>query len=127
MKFNPRDHVFLCTTNLPLPPGLLHKLFALWIGPHEVAEVISAVAYCLSLQPELAKHNMFYMYLFKPHHSLVPSYPAPIIAANDNAAKYIEALLCHCICKYNDTMKTEYLVKLKGYLMHEATWEPTEN
>ena len=84
--------------------------------------------YHLNPPPELAKNDVFHASLLKPQHGPVISRPALIIVTDVDAAEYVvEAVLCHCTQKYNHTMKAEYLVKWKGYPLHEVTWEPCEN
>ena len=93
----------------------------MWIGPYEVTSKISAVVYHLNLPPKVAIHDVFHAYLLKPHHRPVSSHLDPIILADINTAEYeVEALLQHHFWKYDHTMKTKYLVKWKGYPLHEA-------
>ena len=112
MKFNPSDHIWLWATNLLLPPGLSRKLATLWRGLYKITAKIISIIYHFNLPLELALHDAFYTSLLKLHYRPVFSHPAPIVVADIDATEYdVEALLFHCIWKYNCTMKTEYLVK----------------
>ena len=77
--------------------------------------------YHLKLLPQMEIHDVFYASLLKPHHGSVPSSPAHIVVSDINAAECeVEALLHHCMHKYNCTIKTEYLVNYRGYLMYKT-------
>ena len=77
------------------------------------------MVYHLNLIPDLAIHDVFRASLLKVHHGSVPFHPVPIIVADIDTAGYeVEEFLYHCTFEYNNTMKTEYLVKWESSAMH---------
>ena len=55
------------------------------------------MVYYLRVPPELAIHDVFHASFLKLHYGPVPSYLAPFVISDINAAKYkAEALQYHC-------------------------------
>ena len=96
-----------------------------YAGSYEVIEVISKVAYKLALPEDLSIHPVFHVSLLKPYddsddhdepnQGLVPEF------LPDGSTEYVvERVLDHRIFR----RQRQYLVKWKGLVAHDATWEP---
>ena len=67
LTFQPGDQVYLSTAHLPLPGRKqVRKLSARYIGPFPVQQVISDVAYKLTLPDHLRIHPVFHVSLLRP-------------------------------------------------------------
>ena len=129
--FKVGEKVWLSTKYLNfVSQGPTNKLNPKYIGPFEVIERVGEVAYKLKLSHELVKNNIhpvFHISLLKPYivsqrfTNREPPRPPPHIITNNGDEKFeVETILR----KRNHRRKIEYLVKWKGYPLHESTWEP---
>ena len=88
------------------------------------------MAYRLTLPTELGRlHDVFHASLLKPHHGSVPYRDEPVVvdsAAGAEPEYEVEAILKQRQRRQNRRHWVEYLVKWKGYPVHEATWETTD-
>ena len=92
--------------------------------------MISPVAYRLQLPEALGRlHNVFHASLLKLHHGTVPHHADPIVVDTSAAEpEYeVESILRSRQRRQNRRQWVEYLVKWKGYPIHEAMWEPEDN
>ena len=114
----------LSTRNIHVNQHLPSKLCRHWIGPYQVARVISPVAYGLDLPPTWWIHPVFHVSNLKRFHrseefEREERPPSPIVV--DGEEEYeMEAILRH---KGKGTWRL-YLVMWKGYPIAEASWEP---
>jgi hypothetical protein len=106
------------------------KLSPKYIGPYEVEQIISTTAYKLKLPPTLKIHPVLHVSMLKPYKDDFKEFnretsPQPeITSENQQEDEYeVESILDKKIVH----RKIFYLVKWKGYPMHDATWEPKEN
>ena len=103
------------------------KLTPRWIGPYTIEEVISPTAYKLQLPDNLKIHPVFHISLLKLYHTddefEREQQPPPAITIDKHEEYEVEEIL--------DTKtirgKRYFLIKWKGYPLHEATWEPISN
>ena len=107
-----------------------HKFQVKYIGPYEIIEQISPVAYKLKLPSTIRVHPVFHISLLKPFktnpstkYPLRTPQPAPPVIVNDHEEFEVEKILDKRI-RYR---RTEYLVKWKGYPEYDSTWEPLKN
>jgi hypothetical protein len=101
-----------------------------YIGPFKVIKTPSPTTCTLELPPHMKIHNVFHVSKLLPYidpsnfHSSrqVHSHPLPLII--DGEPEYeVEAILD----KRQRRSRIQYLVKWKGYPLHDATWEPLSN
>ena len=103
------------------------KLTPRWIGPYTIEEVISPTAYKLQLPDTLRIHPVFHISLLKPYQTddefEREQQPPPPVTIDNQEEYEVEEIL--------DTKtiqgKRHFLIKWKGYPLHEATWEPESN
>ena len=100
------------------------------MGPYTISAVISATTYKLDLPTNLKIHPVFHISLLKPYQEisneftqLTPPLPPVIIPETEEEEYEVEAILDKKLVR----KKSYYLVKWKGYPLHDATWEPLEN
>ncbi|KXN81827.1 Histone-lysine N-methyltransferase SUV39H1 [Leucoagaricus sp. SymC.cos] len=103
------------------------KLYQKRDGPFKITHQISPVNYRLKLLPQWKIHNVFHSSLLILHKETPlygPQFTRPPLVLDQNEEIYeVEAILNHK--EYR--RKTHYLIKWKGYLQSENTWEPEEN
>ena len=104
------------------------KLTPKFIGPYRIIEQISQTAYKLDLPVDLRIHPVFHISLLKKYTTsdefLRPILPLPVIIQNSDEVEYeVEIILDKKLLR----KKPYYLVKWKGYPLHDATWEPVTN
>lgn len=101
------------------------KLSARFLGPFEIISKVGQVAYELQLPYTMQIHPVFHVSLLRRYYEregqLPP--PDPIVITNDQEEYEVEEILAKRI-RYK---KPEYLVKWKGYKLHDASWESLDN
>jgi hypothetical protein len=117
-----RSHLSIDAYNMVKKQKFLPK----WIGPFLVLKRIGTVSYKLELPIKSRAHDVF-------HESALRKYelkdgksfprPEPVIVEDGTKEFEVEEILN----KRKRKKKIEYLVKWKGYPLHDATWEPFEN
>ena len=110
------------------------KLQNKFLGPYKIIAKISAVAYKLDLPPTMRIHPIFHVSLLKcytpnneelfPDREITP--PEPILV-NDIEEFEVEEILDQRITKQGNRSTPQYLIKWKGYPLHDATWELLSN
>lgn len=118
------DRVMLAAKNIrSLRPH--RKLDAKYYGPFEILERIGRVAYKLQLPEAYSIHPTFHVSLLEPYTvrpgETVGSPPSLLVA--DRHEWEVEEILDHKFSRRT----LLYLVKWKGYSVHDATWEPESN
>ena len=101
------------------------KLLPRWAGPYKILKRIDSVAYKLDLPATIKAHNVFHVsalkeYLEPDDKDRRPERPPPVITNSSDDEFEVEVILDDRIRRN----KLQYLVKWKGYPLHEATWEP---
>ncbi|CAG8794122.1 24900_t:CDS:1, partial [Dentiscutata erythropus] len=97
--------------------------------PYKVEKVISTTAYRLRLPSNLKIHPVFLVSMLKPYKENLTDFnrdisPPPEVIPETNEEEYeVETILDKKLMR----RKPFYLVKWKGYPLHDATWEPKEN
>jgi RNase H-like domain found in reverse transcriptase/Reverse transcriptase (RNA-dependent DNA polymerase)/Integrase zinc binding domain/Chromo (CHRromatin Organisation MOdifier) domain/Retroviral aspartyl protease len=131
IQFKVGDKVMLSTNNLS-SLDKAPKLLPRYIGPYTIKRVISSVAYELNLPASMKIHKTFHVSKLKPYHDndnkLFPDReqnvrPAPDII-DDHDEYEVETILNKRVRRYGRGQRVEYLVKWKGYPLHESTWLP---
>ena len=123
-KFEVGDEVVLSTCHISRSQHLPSKLRKHWIGPYQVAKVISPVAY--GLDPSLAWriHPVFHvsnLKRFQRYKEFEREERSPSTIVVDGEEEYgVEAILRH----KGKGARCLYLVLWKGYPIIEASWEP---
>ena len=129
IQYQQGDKVLLSTVNMVNR----HKLGPRFVGPFEVTQVISPVAYRLMLPDHMKIHPVFHVSLLRPFKSntLFPgrseTRPKPQII--DDYEEYeVEAILdSRRVTKGKGKRAREvmeYFVKWHGYPLYDASWEP---
>jgi hypothetical protein len=103
------------------------KLTPKWLGPYQIEEVISPTAYKLKLPNNLQIHPVFHISLLKPYQkdtefNREQQPPPTVIIDNQEEYEVEEVLNVKTVKK-----RRHFLIKWKGYLLHEATWELESN
>lgn len=123
--YNLGDLVMLSSNNLSLSnlgTSGARKLGPKWIGPFKIIQVLSPVTYKLDLPDSWRIHSVFHSSILKPFHS--PTFtsqhvrPQPVLVAGEQEWE-VEDILAH----RTKNRKRQYLVKWKGFPVHESTWE----
>ena len=135
--FEPRDKVLLSVGKkrqvmLTLPGQVGNrKLRAKYVGPYDVLERVSTVAYRLRLPRHLRLHPVFHVDRLKPWRTaqrVRREDEGETRAVNSQGTEFkVEALLKTRQVKRGRGTIRKYLVKWAGYPLHEATWEPERN
>ena len=123
-QYNIGDEVVLSTTNLrSYCPHLPAKLWARWVGPFTVSQVVSPVAYKVDLPPGWQIHPVFHIDRLKRYvrseEFLREVKPPPPVVVEDHLEYEVEDLIRH----HGRGACRQYLVLWKGYPFTEATWE----
>lgn len=131
-KFKVGDKVLLSTQHINSPIDKnrpTKKLAPKYIGPYKIVTAISTTAYKLDLPENLKIHPVFHISLLKHYQETSenfsrPTPPPTIIIPETEEEEYeVEAILDKKFVR----KKPYYLVKWKGYPLHDATWEPVEH
>lgn len=103
------------------------KLTPKYYGPFEISEIISETAYKLQLPTSWRIHPVFHislLKLYKTTEEFTRPIPPPPEIINEQDEEYeVETILDKKIYRN----KPLYLIKWKGYPLHDATWEPLDN
>jgi hypothetical protein len=107
------------------------KLGSQQIGPFKIIEVISDTAYRVHLPDNMKVHPVFHVNLLEKYIETPPEFsrrdflrPPPIEVEKEMELEYeVEEILKHKV----KGKRKHYLVKWKGYPMHESSWEPEGN
>ena len=131
LAFKEGDQVLLSMKNINNPIDRnrpTRKLTPRFAGPYTISKVISETAYRLDLPNSMKIHPVFHVSLIKPY-KLSPEefgriVPPPAIITPEGTEEYeVEAILDKRILRKTP----QYLIKWKGYPLHDATWEPAVN
>ena len=124
------DQVLLSTKNISMTTKTTaRKLLPLFIGPYTVSRVISETTYKLDLPDMLRIHPVFHVSQLRryvapsPSSGHAPILPTPPIQVSGHDEWEVETILQHKKLRG----QTHFLVKWKGFPMHESTWEPSNN
>lgn len=115
--FKVGDLVMLATRHLQLPG--VRKLTDRRIGPFPVSAVIGPTAFQLTLPDTYKIHNFFHTSALKLYRGTPPTRPPPDLTYGAPEFE-VEAILRHRQVR----RKLQFLVLWKGFLLHDATWEP---
>ena len=113
----------LSTRHLRVDQHLPSKLRRRWIGPDNIAKVISPVAYRLDLPPAWRIHPVFHVSNLK-RYKRSPEFdrtelPPPLVLVDREKECEVEAILRH----KGQGARRLYQVLWKGYPITEASWE----
>lgn len=135
VTFQVNDQVLLSTSNLNTNDRA-RKLISKYIGPFRISKVISDVVYELQLPDNFRIHPVFHISKLKPYRKADEQFPIrtiqqqneirplpEIISTTGEQAWEVEQILD----KRTYRNSIQYLVKWKGYPLHESTWEPRNN
>ena len=126
------DKVMLSARNINNPVDKqrpTRKLSPKYLGPYTITDIISPTAYRLDLPANMRIHNVFHVSMIKPYNETSedferPTPPPAIILPDTNEEEFeVDTILDKCIIRG----KPQYLVKWKGYPLHDATWEPANH
>jgi transposase InsO family protein len=132
LTFEEGDKVLVNAININDPVQTnrpTRKLAPKFMGPYKIEKVISTTAYRLKLPSNLKIHPVFHVSMLKPYKENLTDFnrdlpPPPEIIPETNEEEYeVEIILDKKLVR----RKPFYLVKWKGYPLHDATWEPKEN
>jgi hypothetical protein len=124
------DLVWLDATNLKTGRPS-KKLDARRLGPFEITDVITPLAYRLKLPHSWRVHPVFHVSLLRPatidttlHPTTTDDNLRPPPDVIDGTAEYhVESVLDHS----GGPRRRQFLVKWFGYPVSEASWEPRSN
>ena len=85
VQFHSGDLIYINTAHFSLSPGLFRKLAPKCVGPFPIEQIISSVAYRISLPEEYGYiHPVFHVSSLRGHHGLPSSRPPPIFPVADS-------------------------------------------
>ena len=123
IDFEVGNKVWLLSTNIRTARPS-KKLDWKRIGPFSVVNRIGTQAYRLALPPTMKIHNVFHVSLLEPYHeSAIPGRirpPPPPVIVDNNQEFEVEEILD----SRRERKSLLYLVKWKGYLTSDNSWEP---
>ena len=99
------------------------------MGPYTIIAEVSTTVYKLDLPGNLRIHPVFHVSLLKHYQETPDNFnrptppPAIIIPGIEEEEYEVESILDKKLVR----TKPHYLVKWKGYPLHDATWEPAEH
>ena len=121
-----RDKVWLKTRNLKLQVPS-RKLSTKQIGPFEITQVISSIAFCLKLPKQWKIHDIFHAFLLSSYRETLEyssNFPQPPPELTRTEEEYeIDKIINH----WGTTARRQYLIHWKGYSNAEQTWESELN
>ena len=142
ITFQVNDQVLLSTSNLNTNDRA-RKLISKYIGPFRIKKVISDVVYELELPDTMIRrriHPVFHISKLKKYNNADQQFPIrtnqqqnnirplpEILNDTGEEAWEVEKILDKRNRKVGRRVHIEYLVKWKGYPLHESTWEPIGN
>lgn len=131
-EFKIGDKVLLSTKNIQNPADRnrpKQKMTPKFIGPYDIVNVISPVAYRLNLPSTLRIHPVFHVSLLKQYHETPGIFdrPLPPLATHMPDTEQEEYEVELILDKRIIRKKAQYLIKWLGYPLHDATWEPVGN
>ena len=125
------DRVYLSASNIPLPlHQQVRKLSPRWLGPFSVCQVISPLAYKLTLPAHFRIHPVFHISQLKPYIPSPEEFPArvlpppPPVLVDDQPEFIVERILDRRVIGRG---RVQYKVLWKGYPAYDATWEPASS
>ena len=130
--YNLGDKVMLNAQNINNPVDKsrsTRKLSPKYLGPFTITHIISTTTYKLDLPNTLKVHPVFHISMLKPYHETPDEFEhitplPPITIPETNKKEYeVENILDKRLFRG----KPQYLVKWKGYPLHDATWEPLKH
>ena len=126
-QWKPGQMVWLKAKNLSLPYRTI-KLAPWWHGPFKITKAISPVVYQLELPHQWSIHPIFHTSLLTPYvetdaHGPNFSWLPPDLTKGEAEYK-VEAIRNHQ--HFGKNKRLQYLLKWKGYLESNNTWEPIE-
>jgi hypothetical protein len=124
--FSKGDMVLLATKNINTKrPN--KKLDYKYIGPYKILEKISENNYKLELSPKVRLHPIFHISLLEPTEGTIMVKTDNETEVEDLEEYEAERILDMRKERPDGTKQIEYLVKWKGYMASENTWEPPEH
>jgi hypothetical protein len=126
------DKVLLSTRHITTPIDKnrpTKKLSPKYMGPYTIIAEVSMTAFKLDLPENLKIHPVFHVSLLKHYQKTSDDFNRPIppsatiIPGIEEKEYEVENILDKKLVR----TKTHYLVKWKGYPLHDATWEPVEH
>jgi len=127
-RFKEGDQVWLEATNLKLPYHM-PKLAPRCQGPFRISQVISPVAYQLTLPLSWGIHNVFHASLLLPYKETTahgPNFTRPPPDLIEGEEEYeVEAIINHR--HHGRWRQLQYLIKWKDYPSADNTWEAAED
>jgi chromodomain-containing protein/integrase-like protein len=121
------DQVWLEATHLRLPYQST-KLAPKCHGPFSITKVVSPVAFQLHIPMAWNIHDIFHASLLSPYHESLehgPNYSRPPPDLLEGEEEYeVECIVNHRCSGRTRTL--QYLIKWKGYLEADNTWEPAD-
>src|SRR6266403_1001580 len=126
-QFHLREQVWLDASHLKLPHQKA-KLTPKRLGPFEIVQEISPVAYRLELPPNWRIHDVFHASLLTPYYETTahgPNFTRPPPDLIDGEEEYeVERIVAHR--QFGRSKRLQYLIKWKGYPESDNTWEPAD-
>jgi hypothetical protein len=133
IEYNVGDQVLLNSNHINLASQALRpskKLQHQFIGPYQIINKVSSVAYKLELPPDLRIHPVFHVSLLRPYqdptkieHRPLNTPPPPAVTIEGHQEYEVEQILDQRIRFH----RKEFLTKWVGYPEYDATWEPEAN
>ena len=128
VQYNTGDQVWLKGKNLKFPHQVT-KLAPKRYGPFKIIKTISPVAYQLQLPPTWMIHDVFHASLLSPYsetpaHGPNFSRPPPDLIGGEEEYE-VESIKAHCYSGQNKRL--QFLIRWKGYLESDNTWEPADS
>jgi hypothetical protein len=127
------DMVLLNNKNFTNPPDAQRpkrKLLPKFQGPYPITEKVGKVAFRLQLPHTLRIHDVFHTSMLKKYNPNPPEFqnrskppPPPVVKEDEEPEWEVESILDSRVRRN----QVEYLVKWKGYPMHDSTWEKKIN
>ncbi|CAL2254766.1 unnamed protein product [Prunus armeniaca] len=106
-----------------------HKLSPRFYGPYKIAACVGQVAYRLELPANSKIHPVFHVSLLKLKlgTTSTTSTQLPPMSSSGAQTWEPEAILERGLFKHRNAPLTKWLIKWKGYLASDATWEEAQS